>query len=171
MKMFLCLIVSGMVVLSMAGCATNRSMRTTPNTTGTNQGTNYGTTPGTNYGTSTGTGYGTNYGTGTGYGTNYGTGYGTRYGTNYGVGQGLVTTGQGITTTTMPGIGAKVPANKTVTVKHKKGVKIYISANANSTVIANVKFGTKLVCDGTMGNWYKVKYNGKTGFVKKSSVK
>jgi peptidoglycan/xylan/chitin deacetylase (PgdA/CDA1 family) len=52
----------------------------------------------------------------------------------------------------------------------KNQTKIYIKANATATIIATPKFGEKMILKAGSTKWYKVKYNGQIGYIRRYNV-
>ena len=61
--------------------------------------------------------------------------------------------------------------NVTLTVTAKSGLNLRKAADTSSKVITVIPYGKKLKKLATKANWYKVAYDGKIGYVRKSYVK
>ena len=83
-----------------------------------------------------------------------------------------------IFTTLTPAIGAKASANESIVYSTQRatmygwvtthdgvGVNLRASQSTSSTILAKIPEGTKVTITSVLSNWYKVTYNGQTGYI------
>lgn len=61
--------------------------------------------------------------------------------------------------------------SKALTVTAKSGLNMRKSASTSSAIICTLPYNTKITSFAAKGDWYKIKYNGKTGYIYGKYVK
>lgn len=64
----------------------------------------------------------------------------------------------------------KIPYKMTKSAKTTGKMKMYEKKSTSSKVIKTIKKGVKVTIVDISGSWYKIKYNGKLGYIKSTSV-